>query len=196
MSRYSDPYSKDTLAKFIQRKEVWKPLINAVAKVHSVHSPEYKHIRTIQHALENFIIMNPEHFVKHKELNMTQENNATKGQHPHADILRAIADGKTIQWKYDKSEDKDSYVWEDLQPTHALACLSQYGGRNNYHFRVKPETITGWIRIYSNAGAHFPVEFIHKFREDALKGFEEDMGNKKYTPVACIQITYTPGEGL
>lgn len=51
--------------------------------------------------------------------------------HPQADILRAIADGKTVQIRH---EDDDAW-WE---PTDAL----QYINSDKHKFRIKPETIT------------------------------------------------------
>lgn len=51
--------------------------------------------------------------------------------HPQAEILRAIADGKTVQIRH---EDDDAW-WE---PTNAL----QYINSDKHKFRIKPKTIS------------------------------------------------------
>ncbi len=51
--------------------------------------------------------------------------------HPQADILRVIADGKTVQIRH---EDDDAW-WE---PTNAL----QYINSDKHKFRIKPETMS------------------------------------------------------
>lgn len=51
--------------------------------------------------------------------------------HPQAEILRAIADGKTVQIRH---EDDDAW-WE---PTDALGYINS----DKHKFRIKPETIT------------------------------------------------------
>ena len=53
--------------------------------------------------------------------------------HPHAEILRAIADGKEIQFAYDT--EPGNWLFIDTK-----TVLSQLHTKH-YHFRVKPETI-------------------------------------------------------
>jgi hypothetical protein len=111
-------------------------------------------------------------------------------EHPHADIFRAIADGKTIQWKAAKSLDIDKDTWEDIPETHVLQCLAQYLGRNNHHFRIKPETKTGWIILSNIKSGRFSSCVYPTKQEAELVAAEcEDIE-------AIKEITYTPGEGL
>ena len=57
--------------------------------------------------------------------------------HPHAYILRAIADGKQIQYQYCGSE------WKDCDPELVLTQLGlDYHSKPSYTLRIAPETIT------------------------------------------------------
>lgn len=113
--------------------------------------------------------------------------------HPQADILRAIADGKTIQWKAARSEDIDEDKWEDLDPKYTLNCIAQYLGGKHHHFRIKPETKTGWIAIYPPGFSGPSGVTIVSDMYQTKQLLEIAMSDK---PIAIIQITYTPGEGL
>jgi len=56
--------------------------------------------------------------------------------HKHADILRAIADGKKIQYQYLSPE------WKDCTPELALSQLApDYHSKPSYTLRIAPETI-------------------------------------------------------
>lgn len=100
------------------------------------------------------------------------KENPMSTPHPHADILRAIADGKEIETL-------------SSGQTHWLGCGDDYFflkckeiGRK---FRVKPETKTFWLFIY-NDGEVSRYDTIPK--------------NKSLDVAAIKEITYTPGEGL
>ena len=108
-------------------------------------------------------------------------------EHPQAEILRAIADGKTIQWKIDKDQCDE---WCDVPDAEIINCLSMYGGGRDHHFRVKPETITGWIGIAKGGGTFGP--YVSK--EVLINYLKAE--NWFGACVAIIQITYSPGEGL
>lgn len=105
--------------------------------------------------------------------------------HPHADILRAIADGKTeFQRKY-----TGLYDWEPCDATVILYYIQQEADEPK--FRIKPETKTGWINIYS--GEPLGTTGIDIW---SSKEYADISADQVLTRVACIQITYTPGEGL
>lgn len=63
-------------------------------------------------------------------------------EHPQADILRAIADGKTVQMRSTKNYD-DNEWWE---PTDVLGYINS----DKHEFRIKPETM-------SINGHEFPI---------------------------------------
>ncbi len=85
-------------------------------------------------------------------------------------IMQAFADGKDIEYM------SGSGAW--------IACPSpSWSISNNY--RIKPEPKTGWINVYTGK----LVSNIHSTKNDA-----DD--NATHKRVACIQITYTEGEGL
>jgi hypothetical protein len=107
----------------------------------------------------------------------------TRVEHKYADILRAIADGKEIQYKLttgawctDATSDK-SFILERLN--------------GNYAFRIKPEVKTGWIALYENTQPDVVASatHVHPTKEEAIK-----WANR--SPHTVIQISYTPGEGL
>lgn len=110
--------------------------------------------------------------------------------HPYAEILRAIADGKQIQWAIGKTNEEIARSWEDVDPTSAIQCLAQYMGRKEHHFRIKPETKTGWIGIAKGGGTWG----VCKTKEELIKFLQDH--NWLEACAAIIEITYTPGEGL
>lgn len=61
---------------------------------------------------------------------------AAKTQHPHAEILRAIADGEFIQ--VNKLHHGDSDWWIDISPEDYFSKYSSYSISN---FRIKPAKV-------------------------------------------------------
>ncbi|MDX4957270.1 hypothetical protein [Delftia acidovorans] len=56
-----------------------------------------------------------------------------KKEHPHAQVLRWIADGETVQVQFSKD-------WHDLSLEGLLRHIAE--PRGDYPFRLKPKTIT------------------------------------------------------
>lgn len=105
---------------------------------------------------------------------MTQE-------HPHADILRAIADGKEFEWSNASNPTK----YEAVSGDSAIFVLANYSKYPHFSMRVKPEVRIGWINIYPTYTSE-----IHATKEAAIERRTKDVCT------ACIKISYTPGEGL
>ena len=106
--------------------------------------------------------------------------------HKHAEILKALAEGKTIQYKngyFSKWDDMPTGkyvgdVWNSL-------CL----GKEDYSFsfRVKPVKKKGWINIYSDDGR---CGYIYETQEQAREQAAITASS------ACIEIEYEEGQGL
>lgn len=109
-------------------------------------------------------------------------------QHPHADILRAIADGKEIE--YTATTKGIEYRWMICPPKSIFYYLNR---PEDYAFRIKPETKTGWIAIYPPGFSGPSGVTIVSDMYQTKQLLEIAMSDK---PIAIIQITYTPGEGL
>lgn len=63
-----------------------------------------------------------------------------KKEHPHAQVLRWIADGETVQFLLARSDDP---IWHELKK-NANGCsvaISLLDGDGEYQFRIKPKTI-------------------------------------------------------
>lgn len=62
-----------------------------------------------------------------------------KQEHKYAQVLRWIADGETVEWKFDNSE------WVPLVnvnvTNHTLGLLLKNEWADGYKFRIKPRTI-------------------------------------------------------
>jgi len=99
-------------------------------------------------------------------------------RHRWADVIIAWAEGKEIQSRYMAP----GAAWTDHKCPTSTQSASFMPAFNDveYLWRVKPETKTGWINIYPS---------IHRDRATADRGATERR-------IACIQITYTEGEGL
>lgn len=110
--------------------------------------------------------------------------------HPNAEILRAIAEGKEVQWKNTNASGK----WHDLylvgrREEAAIICLLQ--GADHLQWRIKPEKKTGWINVYvSEHIATSRHAIIWDTKQEADKNADHN------SRIACIQITYEEGEGL
>lgn len=109
--------------------------------------------------------------------------------HPHAEILRAIADGKEIESRLIKLGITGGVGrWEDdLSLAAVFARMTSTDTQYRYEFRIKPEIKTGWINLFQN-GKEIYTAGIWDTKEEA--------NNCTATRIACIPIQYTPGEGL
>ena len=58
-----------------------------------------------------------------------------KKEHKHADLLRAVADGKEIQTFYEAFGTPD-YIWEDISHEAVLRAINHCGSLD---WRIKPE---------------------------------------------------------
>lgn len=102
------------------------------------------------------------------------EHETGRVQHKHADVLRAIADGKAVQvWSNCYDEWLDHVSIQDSNPLT----------KPNWVWRVKPEKKKVWINIYPLT-CHF-----HESKELARK---HSHGGR----IACVEIEYEEGEGL
>ena len=125
-----------------------------------------------------------------KQASTSNQSSNQLTPHPYAEVIKAWADGKTIQYQLIESSPWSSDplgVWldynEQLQaPAVHISC---------YQWRIKPESKTGWINLYSD-DTHSPESgIIYPDKLSAIKG--RDTTRKC---IACIEITYTEGEGL
>lgn len=107
----------------------------------------------------------------------------TVKEHTHASILRAIADGKQVQWKH-----SDPVIgWVDFQPNvHRWP-----GALPKMEWRIKPEKQKRWVNIYSGRTAT-----LHFTREDADKTAATLKRVYGYTRQACLAVEFEEGEGL
>jgi hypothetical protein len=124
-----------------------------------------------------------------KETEMNTETETKPNQpvpHRWAEVIKAWAEGKEIEYKcaprpwktYDQNGSDDN----GFSPAFNEPILE---------WRIKPETKTGWINLYNSYRAGiYAGSTIYKTREAALAGEMTVMR------IACIQITYTEGEGL
>lgn len=105
--------------------------------------------------------------------------------HKHAEILKALAEGKTIQYKNVHCDN----VWRDMPYTTVgdvwnSLCL---GKDTSFSFRVKPEKKKGWINIYPTNQCS---EKVHATKEAAT------IADGAEWRIACIEIEYDEGQGL
>lgn len=62
---------------------------------------------------------------------------------PNADLIRAVLDGKTVQWRTSKDSE-----WRDLSSFRgALICLAQ---AKYDEVRLKPEPVVRWVPVFFN----------------------------------------------
>lgn len=109
----------------------------------------------------------------------------TNKPHPHAEVIKAWADGKTIQFRLTKLTplcDDPVGVWTDFTEPLQLPAVHW----QNYEWRIKPEQKTRWINIYKDT---FEAALIYPDKQSAKLNRDRDC-------IACIEITYTEGEGL
>lgn len=91
--------------------------------------------------------------------------------HPHADLLRAIADGKQMQC-YDATNSRDGRAWINAVAEFALYELSK--GSSGLPIRIKPDTI-----IVNGVECNAPMRV------------EPEMGNWYYTPTPTNEAKFT-----
>jgi hypothetical protein len=94
-------------------------------------------------------------------------------RHKWADVIIAYAEGKEIQCRVLETD-----------PWHRAETI-QGIDNNLIQFRIKPEVKTGWINIYP--------ETINPIFYSSKKDADYHAVNHR---IACIQISYTEGEGL
>lgn len=100
-------------------------------------------------------------------------------RHRWADVIIAWAEGKEIQARYTLAKKSNWEDWKD-QDTPAFNAPS-------VEWRVKP-VLTGWINIYKDK---------HQYTRYCVKDSKEEADKTAdASRIACIQITYTKGEGL
>lgn len=104
-------------------------------------------------------------------------------EHPYADILRAIADGKEIETRR-----PTDMKWEECRSGYFFVNYTN----SDIEFRIKPEVKTGWIGIYSYNNISGRLSLI----SDMYESKEQVINNASSELEAVIQISYTPGEGL
>jgi hypothetical protein len=103
-------------------------------------------------------------------------------EHKHAAILRAIADGKEIQW-----------CSAAARPGTWIPCSDDtffyYRSTAGYQFRVKPERISAWLNIYHRKA------WIYATKEaaDDASRVDRQYGEGR---IACIPVEFNEGDGL
>jgi hypothetical protein len=114
------------------------------------------------------------------------KENPLNTPHPQADILRAIADGKEIQVQ-DSLDSAQN--WVDVSGDMAIFRLTD----SRFYVRIKPESKTGWINIYSTSQTELgKVAVLGDLCISKEIADKTAAGHRE----ACIQINYIPGEGL
>lgn len=127
---------------------------------------------------------------KQGDSHMSTDKQITPQPHPHAEVIKAWADGKTIQYKLTAPDPFCTHpvgVWTDwreiLVPPPVNITI--------YEWRIKPEQKTGWINVYEETEYLTSIGLVYPDRQKALDN--RDTAKKH---IACIEITYTEGEGL
>lgn len=92
-------------------------------------------------------------------------------------ILQAWSEGKVLQCRSTSSNSNADWFDSKDFYTHSLV-----------EWRIKPEKKTGWINIYRDPLSYHATT-LFKTKEEADE-------NASVVRIACIQITYEPGEGL
>ena len=128
-----------------------------------------------------------------KETEMTTETETKSDQsqpmpHRWAEVIKAWADGKEIQWRYvEPGNNWVTYSSAD-RPSTMLFSADQ-----SCEWRIKPETKTGWIIIYND---NTLSKLIHETEERCRYMSICANGGIAANIAAIIPITYTEGEGL
>lgn len=81
-----------------------------------------------------------------------------KKEHPHAQVLRWIADGETVQ---SKLPGYDEFGWKELSDMESLPIAALVVGKSIREFRIKPKTITVGDREIEAPVMSGPGYFMH-----------------------------------
>lgn len=98
-----------------------------------------------------------------------------KKEHPHAQVLRWIADGETVQ-----SKCKISERWLNLSELNAGVLVSVLQGDPTREFRIKPRTITVGDREIEAPIKSGPGYFITDTGHE-LSWFDDERDRSSYT---------------
>lgn len=107
-----------------------------------------------------------------------------KPQHKFADILRAIADGKKVQWS---NLSLSKIEWYDYSVTDESATFYLMTAASHLKWRIKPEKIVQWFNIYSVNDSFDAYGYSTKELADK---------NANGYRIACIRVEFEKGEGL
>lgn len=113
-------------------------------------------------------------------------------QHKWAGVIKAWADGQSVQFRICISESREEWgEWMDF-PNKLHHTYSPWDSPNAHiEWRVKPEVQTGWVNIFStDIDGVYMGNTIHETRAQALEHLP------LLPRVAVIQISWTEGEGL
>jgi hypothetical protein len=113
-------------------------------------------------------------------------------KHPFSHIIEAIAEGKEVQW-FNKSMGSCA-AWLDLS-----SVIIQSGryiqeelfkhlveAADHIDWRVKSVPVTGWINVYP----------CHELSGEIYQSKSEADRCAADSRIACIEVTYTEGQGL
>ena len=116
----------------------------------------------------------------------TKHNQSQLVPHRWAEVIKAWADGKEIQWKYYEGD------WKTYNQSNGISASPAFNDQV-YEWRIKPQAKTGWINIYNDGTLS---NRVHKTEERCCDMARCANGGFAANLVAIIQITYTEGEGL
>ena len=102
----------------------------------------------------------------------------------HAEIIKAWADGETIEYSRSNPGNWQEWNYDSDEKSSPL------GGGSEYRWRVKTKPLTGWLNVFSDRDITWTT--LHPTRVCA-DGVRRDGGRDR---IACIQVSYTEGEGL
>lgn len=101
-----------------------------------------------------------------------------KKEHPHAQVLRWIADGESVQFRL-KAEDSEWNSMEVMSYTR-LGCLAQGHAFAGCEFRIKPKTIRVGDREIEAPIKSGPGYFITDTGHE-LSWFDDERDRSSYT---------------
>lgn len=98
-----------------------------------------------------------------------------KKEHPHAQVLRWIADGETVQFKLEVGD-----TWYELEDIDQYGSERLIGGISRCTFRIKPKTITVGDREIEAPVKSGPGHFITDTGHE-LSWFDDERDRSSYT---------------
>ena len=108
----------------------------------------------------------------------------TNTPHKHAEVIKAWADGKTIQFKA-----RDPDEWDDANCNSASKHLMFY---TDYFYRIKPEEVVDYALVYANgvvASQFYPsLNDVHMFTD--VRHYELRQGFVKRTMIYGKVISF------